>query len=547
MDSEALPVEFIRRQERMENDRRNFDIYWHNVATYVIPRLDDFTTQRAPGQRRDQYVFDSTSCYALDSFAAAIESLLTPRTQKWHTYVPEDERLKDDRDCKVWCEALRDRQFRARYKSKANFAGQTGEAYRSLGAFGNGCMFVDDKIGEGIRYQNIPLQEAYIQEDEAGRVDTVHRKFKKTVRQALKMWGDRLPEQIKKWETKEPDREFDFLHCVQPNGEIKLGMRNWQGMSFSSFYVAFEGKALIGTGGYRKMPYAFSRYTTTNREKYGRSVAMQALADTRTLNEMVKTSLRYGQLVTDPPWLTADVDSLSAFSVRPGSINPGYLNERGEPLAKSLVPEGDPKFSLEIQQQKRESINRAFLVTLFQILVDNGSDRMTATEVMERAQEKGALLAPTMGQQQGDLLDPIAERELDILEKSGALRDMPPMPPALRRSGGGIKVEYTSPLAAAQKASEGVGILRTLEALAVPMQADPSVAKRINWDRTVQRLADINGAPADILNSDEEMAALNAQAAQQAQLANLAQIAPALSTSIKNVAQANQAAQTPQF
>ena len=43
--------------------------------------------------------------------------------------------------------------------------------------------------------------------------------------------------------------------------------------------------------------------------------------------------------------------------------------------------------------QRHRSINDAFLVTLFQILVDSPS--MTATEAMLRSQEKGALLAPT--------------------------------------------------------------------------------------------------------------------------------------------------------
>ena len=538
-----LANEYLKRQERMETKRRNFDRYWHEVAARVLPRLDDFIYQRTPGTRRDENLFDSTAVYALTSFSAAIESLLTPRSSKWHNIVPEDDKLLEDKPTKLWCEAVRDKLFRVRYRPRANFSGQTNELYMSLGAFGNGGLFTDEIIGEGIYYQNVPLAELYFEEDAYGRVDTVHRKYKKTVRQAMQKWGDAVPEAISKYAEKEPDREFEFLHVVCPNTDRKPGMKTYRGMKYCSHDIAVEGKTLMKTGGYRTMPYAISRYVLANREVYGRSPAMEALADIKSLNEMSKTGLRYGQLVTDPPWMTYDVDSLSPFSTGPGTINAGYLNERGEPLAKALAPEGDPRFSLEMMNQKRESINRAFLVTLFQILVDDKT-RMTATEVMERAQEKGALLAPTMGRQQSDFLDPTIEREIDILASAGAL---PPMPNALRQSGGGIRARYDSPLSRAQRAEEGVGILRTFEAVAPMMQIDQSVAKRINFDKAVQILAEVNGAPAAIIYSDDEMAAINQQNQNAQQMQNILQAAPMVSETAKNLAQANQAAQTPQF
>ncbi|MFX5415652.1 portal protein, partial [Acinetobacter baumannii] len=92
----------------------------------------------------------------------------------------------------------------------------------------------------------------------------------------------------------------------------------------------------IRRGGYRTMPYAVSRYTVQSDEVYGRSPAWDAYADIKTLNAMSRTALRYGELVTDPPWATADVDALNPLSVRPGSINPGYMNERGQMLVQSM-------------------------------------------------------------------------------------------------------------------------------------------------------------------------------------------------------------------
>ena len=45
--------------------------------------------------------------------------------------------------------------------------------------------------------------------------------------------------------------------------------------------------------------------------------------------------------------------------------------------------------------EERSLINDAFLVSLFQILTE--TPNMSATEVIERTNEKGILLAPTVG------------------------------------------------------------------------------------------------------------------------------------------------------
>lgn len=535
-------AETIHRWEQMKSYRGLFERQWSEIAKRVLPRADDFIVQRAPGQRREEFIFDSTAQLALPAFAAAMESMLTPRTSKWHGLSPVAAELADDDEVKRFCQRLRDLLFKVRYAPKANFASQSYECYMGLGAFGTAGLFIQDALAGGIRYQAIPLAELYIQEDSAGVVDTVYRKYSLTARQAYQKWGEKLPEQIKKCVEKEPERRFEFIHAVRPNDELQRGKKDYRGMAFHACDVAIEGRMEMSRGGYRTMPYAVSRYTTSPREVYGRSPAWDAIADIKTLNEMSKTSLRYGQLVTDPPWITADVDSLAPFSMRPGAINPGYMNEQGQVLARSLAPETNPNFTLEMANQRRESINRAFLITLFQILVE--TPQMTATEAMLRAQEKGALLAPTIGRQQSEFLGPLITRELDILQAAGA---MPEAPEALRNRGGYLEIVYDSPLTRAQKAEEGVGIMRTLEALAPLANIDQSVLGVVNAERTFRRLADINGAPADMLNTPDEMAAKQEQQEQMAQAAQLLEAAPVAAQTAKTLAETGAIAQQARF
>ena len=538
---EEYAQEVLRRFESMRTYRANFERTWSEIALRVLPRADDFIVKRAPGVKREEYVYDSTAQLALPAFSAAMESMLTPRTQKWHTLRPADPALLDNQEVAAYCEYVRDLLFRLRYAPYANFASQSYETYMSLGAFGTGALFIQDGLSQGIRYQCIPLNQVYVQEDAQGVVDTVCRRYDMTTRQAAQKFGADLPANISKFLEKEPDRNWEFIHFVHPNENRNKQYGNAKGMAIKACDVAIEGRKLIREGGYRRMPYAISRYTTAPREVYGRSPAWDALADVKTLNEMSKTSLRYGQQVADPAWVTADLDGLAPFAVRPGSINAGYMNEQGQVLAKSIAPEGDPRFTLEMANQRRESINRAFLITLFQILVD--TPQMTATEAMLRAQEKGALLAPTMGRQQSEFLGPIITREIDILQAAGAI---PPPPEALLGSNG-LEIIYDSPLTRAQRSEEGVGILRTFEAAGQLAQFDPTITKVFNAERAMRRLAQINGAPIDILNSPEELEAQRAADAQQAQLAQLVQAGPALGQTAKSLAQANTEAQKAPF
>ena len=169
----------------------------------------------------------------------------------------------------------------------------------------------------------------------------------------------------------------------------------------------------------------------------------------------------------------------------------------------------------------RASINNGFYITLFQILVD--APQMTATEAMLRAQEKGALLAPTMGRQQSEFLGPLIAREIEILSKAGQL---PPMPDALLEAGGEVEIEYVSPLNRAQRAEEGVAIMRTLEAITPLAQFDPNVLSVFDPMAVARELADINGVPQKVLRTEEQIEAMEAQKAHAAQAAALVHTSP---------------------
>jgi hypothetical protein len=532
----------LRRHDAAISARSNWESLWQEIAERVLPRSAYFTAKSIfEGDRRTQKLFDSTAPLALNRFAAAMESMLTPRTQRWNKLTTRNKQLMKSPAVKRYLEDVTEALFAARYASQANFASQFYENYLSLGAFGTGGVFIDEVLGISLRYRALHLSECYIFENAAGIVDTVHRPFTYTARQVMQRvasdgWGN-IPEQIAKAAKDAPDQPFQFLHVVQPNTDRKPERADHTGMPFYSCYIALDGKAIVHEGGYRTFPVAVSRYVTGPREVYGRSPALDALPSILTLNEQKKTVLRAGQKAVDPPLLLQDDGALSAFDLRSGALNYGTLSNTGEPLVKPLINGARVDIGLDMMLDERKVINDHFLVTLFQILVE--TPQMTATEAMLRAQEKGALLAPTMGRQQSESLGPTIERELDLLGNAGQLPDMPD---EMIEAGGEVEIEYDSPLTRAQKAEQGIGILNTFNAIAPFVEARPELLDKFNFEECVDVLADVNGMPAKCLNSPEIMKKIKAAREDRQQQVDILEAAPIAAGAAKDLAQAQKLA-----
>lgn len=538
---QSLSKSLADRLQRLQSDRSNFNSTWERIARVVLPTASGFTTTYSAGSNLNQDIFDSTAQLALPRFAAAIDTLVTPQTSKWHQIAPKVKEHNRSSRVRSFMSHVNDTLFAARYAPRANFASRAFEAYMGLGAFGNGVLYIHD-ARPGIRYISVHLAEIWFDEDSNGTIDTAFWSHEYTVRQAMQKWPKGLPKRVTDEAAKNPDRKFRFVKAVFPRADRDPQQRDNLNMAFASVTFLHDGEfEIVEQSGYRTFPFAVARYVTAPREIYGRSPAQDALADILTLQEMSKTSLRYGQLVTDPVWMAADADSMDPFSVRPGAVNYGYLTPDGQERVKPLRPQGDPGFSLELANQRRQAVNGAFLVNLFQVLVESGSDRMTATEVMQRVQEKGALLGPVGGRLRTEFLGPMIEREIDILFHAGVL-NADDIPDELRADGG-IDIEYDSPLTRAMKAEEGVGIMRTLEFAGQLAQFDDRVSRRVNSGRALERIAEINGAPPDIL-FDEDQVRENEQADAGAQTAmQLAEALPQVAKASKDFAAARQISQ----
>jgi hypothetical protein len=534
---EDIVQDTLREFSQMQTVRNIFAVHWEEVAELILPTQRNtfmFGNYNAPGQKKTDRQVDATGMLALSRFSAICDSLLTPSNSYWHGLEADNDYVMKDRATRLWYEQATRALFKFRYMPEANFISQNQAKYQSIGAFGNTGLFIDAldpavSGKRGLRYKAVPLGELFFHENHQGAVDGFVRWFRMTARQAKQKWPDTFPAVLQTALEANSEQLFDFLHRVCLRTDYDSDRLDVKGKRFASYYVCIQSKTLLQEGGYRSFPMDVLRYDQSPGEVYARAPAMLVLPALKTLNAEKRTFLKQGHRAADPVLLTYD-DGLLSFDLTPGAQNGGGMTSEGKPLV-GVLPTGNIQTSKEMMDEERTLINDAFLVTLFQILTETPT--MSATEVIERTNEKGILLAPTVGRLRPDTM---IDREIDLLLSMDLL---PPMPPRMREAAkaGALthSTTHTSPLSKAMQAQEAAGFFRTLEGLKeiVAVTGDHSILDPFDFDAAGQGIARIQSVRESWMSDDKAIASKRKVRADAAQRQEMIQAAPAAAAMAK--------------
>ena len=498
-----LTKTIMARFDRLKTGRQNWETHWQEVADYMQPRKADVTKTRSRGDKRTELIFDSSPIQAVELLAASLHGMLTNPSTPWFSLRYKDEGLDSDDEAKLWLEGVTETMYTA--FNRSNFQQEIFELYHDLITFGTAAMFIEEDQTDLLKFSTRHINEIYITENDKGRIDTVYRRFKITLRAAAQQFGTNLSEEAKKKVDKDPFDEIDILHAVYPRIEFNPAKKDKQNMEFESVYLEYKNGNELSVGGFVEFPFVVPRYLKASHEIYGRSPAMTALPDVKMLNEMSKTTIKAAQKQVDPPLLVPDDGFLLPVRTVPGGLNfyRSGTRDRIEPLN---IGANNP-LGLNMEQQRRESIRAVFYVN--QLMMQQGP-QMTATEVIQRNEEKMRLLGPVLGRLQSELLKPMIDRCFAILLRNNQFAQAPEF-----LSGQDIEIEYVSPLAKAQKSTELSSITRAIEILGSLANVAP-VFDYINFDALVKHVADLVGVPQKVLKLQSQV---NAEREQQAQLA----------------------------
>ncbi len=173
-----------------------------------------------------------------------------------------------------------------------------------------------------------------------------------------------------------------------------------------------------------------------------------------------------------------------------------------------------------MEEQRRNAIRSAFYVD--QLILSQGP-QMTATEVIQRTEEKMRLLGPVLGRLQAEMLQPLIERCYNVLVRN---KKFAPAPEFLADSG--VEIEYISPLAKAQRLGDVQSAMRLFEMLAPLSQVNPMVFDYVDMDGLAKYIIKVLGVPASTIKSDQQVA--QEREARQQQQQQMAEQQQALET-----------------
>lgn len=515
----------IRRLDHLRGERANWDSHRREVARRIWPQADEFlgrdksTRQMGGGDKRMQDIYDATGALALERFAAFMESINTPRHDVWHSLRASNQELNKDASVKRWFEAVNDILWNERQRWRARFQPQMSEGYKSLGAFGDIPLYTDENPSGGLRYRYCHVNQLFVDTAHTGQIDTVFRVFELTARQAQQRWGTAAGERVgAAVRGGKPDQSFEFLHAVYPRRDVDPDSFGTDRFPWQSVYLGIDGKHLIEEDGYEEMPYHYGRWTVNPSEKYGRSVAMMAFPHIKLANEIQKSFIGAAHRTLIPPLLAPDEGTWTAggrsIDIRPGGIIYGGVDpSTGKPLLQPLNSGSNLALTEQMVDTERKVINDWFYVSVFQAILEDPKANVTATYWLQRAQEKGDLVAPPSGRLQSELFGPMIDRELGLLQRQGRL---PPPPPVLLEAEGEYDIEYVNEAQRLQSSRKVMGIRSTIELATALAPLDPRAAKKIKMDEAIEIVADYEGVPSELVRTNEEVDALM-QAEQQAQ------------------------------
>jgi hypothetical protein len=491
----------LKRYDRLKSQRQNWESHWQEVADYMQPRKADVTKTRSKGDKRTELIFDGSPLQSVELLAASLHGMLTNPSTPWFSLRFKNEGMDGEDEAKEWLEDATEVMYSA--FNKSNFQQEIFELYHDLITFGTAAMFIEEDDEDILKFSTRHINEIFIAENDKGRIDTVFRKFSLSARAVIQKFGD-VSINIATKANKDPYEEVEILHAVYPRSDFDPKKQDKQNMPFESVYLDGESGDELSVSGFREFPFVVPRYLKASHEIYGRSPAMTALPDVKMLNEMSKTTIKSAQKQVDPPLLVPDDGFMLPVRTVPGGLN--FYRAGTRDRIETLNIGANTPLGLNMEEQRRNSIRNAFYVN--QLMMQNGP-QMTATEVIQRNEEKMRLLGPVLGRLQSELLKPLIDRAFSLILKKNLFR---PAPEFL--AGQDIEIEYVSPLAKAQKSTELSSIMRTIEILGSLSNVAP-VFDHINMDKLVRHLADIVGVPQKILKPQSELNAEREQAAQQ--------------------------------
>lgn len=549
---------------QLELERQSFIPVWQNCNDFILPQRARFqVTDVNKGNRRNLNIIDSTGSLAARVCQAGMVAGITSPARPWFELSTPDERLAEQDDVKKWLHETAD-VLRGIFL-RSNFYNEIPTLFGDIGTFGTGAMMVLEDDEDVIRCYDFPVGTYAVGNDARRQVRIFSRVFRRTVSQVVEQWGQ-IDERTGKpnfmdgrastislnvqnlWQQGTTQAWIDLVHVIQPNLSYDGEKIDSKYKRFESVYYEYgmNGNAFPTTGlgllsheGFDEFPVLVARWETSGEDVYGTNwPGLMALGDVKMLQTMAKRGSQALDKWVNPPMTGPANLRTAAASLLPGNITYADVGQGqlGFRPVHELSQMGPAIQSL--REEKAEAQNRikeCYFVNLFLMLEQSDRREYTATEIMERKEEKLLVVGPVLEQVSQDVLDPVIARTFNAAYRRGMI---PPAPESL--AGQRLVPVYVSVMAQAQRQTGIASMERFTGFLGqfAQIEAAPSpLLDNVDADKFVQEYADAVGVTPEILRSADDVAKIRQDRATAQQQAMAAENAPKVADAAKTMSE----------
>lgn len=483
-----------KRYQKAIPSRDRFKALYERVYQFILPDRYTQIEDKQDGAKNRHDLYTSVPEQSADHFVQRVQSLLTPVNSDWIGFEAGHALKQNTEDLTAVNQSLeRVAHICNVFKDVSNFDSEATSFYYDL-IPGTAYMF----IGEGepnnpLIFKVIPFKEMVIEEGADGYPDHYYRIFKMKNELVKGQWKDAKFE----YKPEKAQEEIELLECTYKDGK----MWTYCVIQKTEMKVIVEKK-------FKASPFICLRWTKTSGEIYGRGCGLKALSDIRTLNKIKNYSLR--ALGFTIPVFTASMDGnydTENFVFEPGAINPVPSNMTSNPTIQQLQVSQQP----DLEQYKATELEMDIKKAMFDTTIPNDPQRMTATEINQRAGELAEQLNNSFGRLINEFLYPMVRRIVEILQNFDYIDSSLDVADF---NGFGYKIVINTALARQQKANELNNLLQFLQ---VASSFDPTmqyITKVVKMNEMAVKIAELSGVPYKFIRTAEEIQQLQQQEAE---------------------------------
>ena len=507
----------------LESGRKPFEPVWDEVTDLFYSKRKIYPPKNQGASRKPEHRYSSKAKRAYIIACRGFQGYTADRRSDWMQLQFEDQALMGMYGVQDWLE-MSQRVLSAHF-SRSGFYEALAEMIPDAQNLGTGSIYSeeinDDKNPNAkgrIVYRCRHPMATYFATNAFNEIDMVRDEEWMSYRSAVDRF--QLKNLHESWQRAYEARPLDNVivqHIVMPMDERYLDFakspitKKWP---YLSIWFDLENQYIIDVGGFFEFPYFVWRFEPSAGDAYGYGPGFDVLDDVYIANQMTRSRIQLGNLIADPPLQVPE--SLEGRD----QIIPG-MHLYTTPTEREITPipiGANYPITIDNEERIEAAIDAHYNVALYQMLEQMEARNKTATEVIEMAGERVAVLGPTVGGFENQVLQPAVNRSFRLLARAQLL---PPLPQAVAdafNDGQKLKIEFVGRLSQiAKRYYKSDGTNQAIGLAGALAQLYPDSLDNIDFDQLTREGLENAGAPASVIREKEDVDKLRMARAQQQQ------------------------------